>query len=102
VAELAKEGWYQDPEGRHEYRWFSQGSPTDLVMDNHQTSRDPISVTDPAVYAAMALAEPPDDGPLLHRDDASPPHFEILNFGTGPVAAVNTSANDDDPYRPGD
>ena len=50
----------------------------------------------------MDLAEPPDDGPLLHRDDGPPPHFEILNFGTGPVAVINTSANDDDPYRPGD
>ena len=47
------------------------------------------------------LAEPPDDGPLLHSDDMPPPHFEIVNLGEGPVAVINTSANDD-PYRPGD
>jgi hypothetical protein len=99
---MVKEGWYEDPEHRHEYRWFSQGAPTDLVMDDHQTSRDPISVTDPAVYADMDLAQPPDDGPLLHRDDAPPPQFEVLNFGVGhPVKVINVAANDD-PYRPGD
>jgi len=101
MSDIVKEGWYEDPEHRHEYRWFSQGSATDLVMDNHQTSRDPISVTDPAAYASMDLAQPPDDAPLLHTDDAPSPHFEILNFGTGHVAIINTAANDD-PYRPGD
>jgi hypothetical protein len=98
---MVKEGWYEDPEHRHEYRWFSQGAPTDLVMDNQQTSGDPISVTDPAVYADMDLGQPPDDGPLLHKDDAPPPQFEIINNGGGPIGLINVAANDD-PYRPGD
>lgn len=62
---LVKEGWYEDPAGRHEYRWFSQGSPTDLVMDGGCTSRDPISISDPEVFRTVDLAEPPDEGPLL-------------------------------------
>lgn len=101
MTEPAKEGWYEDPDHRHEYRWFSQGSPTDLVMDNHQTSRDAITVTDPAEYASMDLAQPPDDGPLLHTD-TPPPHIEVINYGTGPARVVNTSSADDDTYRPGD
>jgi hypothetical protein len=97
---MVKEGWYEDPEHRHEYRWFSQGLPTDLVMDNHQTSRDPISVTDPVVYADIDLAHPPDDGPLLHKDDAPPPQLELINYGIG-QALINFAKNDG-PYRPGD
>jgi len=99
---IVREGWYEDPERRHQYRWFSQGSPTDLVMDNHETSQDPISVTDPAVYASMDLAEPPDDGPVV-PDDEHPPLAKIVDLGGGTVSVVNTAAaGEEDPYRPGD
>ena len=95
VANLVREGWYQDPAGRHEYRWFSQGVPTDLVMDGHATSRDGTGIVqDPAVYASMDLAEPPDDGPLLHTGDSAPSHLEIVDFGYGPVGTVEVP---DDP-----
>jgi hypothetical protein len=101
VTEIVKQGWYEDPEHRHEYRWFSQGSPTNLVMDNHQTAQDPISVTDPAIYASMDLAQPPDDGPLLHTDTPRTPHVDIFYIPGGGVRVI-TTAVDDDPYRPGD
>ena len=32
MAERA-EGWYTDPYGRHEARWMSDGTPTELVRD---------------------------------------------------------------------
>jgi len=67
VPAQAKEGWYEDPARRHEYRWFSRGTPTDLVMDGGHTSRDPLSISDPELFRSMDLAEPPDDGPLLVR-----------------------------------
>src|SRR6516164_4832199 len=28
-----EEGWYTDPYGRHEARWYSDGRPTKLVRD---------------------------------------------------------------------
>jgi hypothetical protein len=91
VADLVKEGWYQDPAGCHEYRWFSQGVPTDLVMDAHATSRDGTGIVkDSAVYASMDLAKPPDDGPLLRTENSAPRHLEIVNFGTGPVSVIET------------
>jgi hypothetical protein len=34
------EGWYGDPYGAHERRWFSAGTPTSLVWDRGSTSRD--------------------------------------------------------------
>jgi hypothetical protein len=38
---MGREGWYTDPFGRHEARWFSDGSPTSLVRDAGSTSTDP-------------------------------------------------------------
>jgi len=35
------EGWYTDPTGAHELRWYSVASPTDLVRDGTIESRDP-------------------------------------------------------------
>ena len=37
---MTREGWYTDPFGRHEARWFSDGSPTSLVRDAGATSTD--------------------------------------------------------------
>ena len=34
------EGWYVDPFGVHEARWFSDGSPTALVRDGSTESHD--------------------------------------------------------------
>lgn len=34
------EGWYQDPYGRHEARWISDGEPTKLVRDGVRESYD--------------------------------------------------------------
>jgi hypothetical protein len=59
-----KEGWYEDPSDRHDYRWFSSGSPTDLVRDGLITSSDPISITEPAAFEAMELKRPPDPARL--------------------------------------
>ena len=37
------QGWYNDPTGRHELRWFSAGSPTALVRDAADESRDALT-----------------------------------------------------------
>jgi hypothetical protein len=102
VTEPVKEGWYEDPADRHEYRWFSAGVPTDLVKDGSTTSRDSISITDAATYQSVHLEQPPDDGPLLHKDDAPPPRFELVNIGgadgMGYAGVINTAAS---PSQPG-
>jgi hypothetical protein len=36
----AAEGWYLDPFGQHEARWFSDGDPTALVRDGSVEARD--------------------------------------------------------------
>ena len=42
---MAREGWYTDPCGSHEARWFSDGSPTSLVRDAGSTATDPMPDT---------------------------------------------------------
>lgn len=39
AGEGGEEGWYVDPYGAHEARWFSEGTPTDLVRDGGRDSR---------------------------------------------------------------
>jgi len=36
----AAEGWYRDPYGIHQDRWFSAGTPTALVRDQGVESHD--------------------------------------------------------------
>jgi hypothetical protein len=38
---LCAQGWYRDPFGRHEDRYFSVGHPTKLVRDATAESYDP-------------------------------------------------------------
>jgi len=96
VANLVKQGWYQDPAGLHEFRWFSQGVPTDLVKDARETSRDATGIVmDAAAYEEIELVEPSDDGRLVLTDGSGESHLEIMNFGAGPVSAIVVP---DDPY----
>jgi hypothetical protein len=41
------EGWYRDPWGLHEGRWFSGGKATSLVRDGDGDGRDEPPVGDP-------------------------------------------------------
>jgi hypothetical protein len=36
------QGWYRDPYGIHQDRWFSQGQPTKLVRDGRRERYDPV------------------------------------------------------------
>jgi hypothetical protein len=37
---MRPQGWYRDPYGSHDERWFSGGEPTSLVCDDGIESRD--------------------------------------------------------------
>jgi hypothetical protein len=74
------EGWYVDPYGVHEVRWFSDGSATALVRDGVVEAHDPP----PDAPYEGPLVEPPetvvDDGSDLRRADAGtpPPDLEDM------------------------
>jgi hypothetical protein len=41
VEQESEQGWFEDPFGVHEHRYFSAGQPTKLVRDNGNESYDP-------------------------------------------------------------
>ena len=61
---MAREGWYTDPCGSHEARWFSDGSPTSLVRDAGSTATDPMPDT-PLVREPLLI----DPRPSEAKDD---------------------------------
>jgi hypothetical protein len=74
------EGWYHDPYGLHEERWYSDGTPTALVRDARVESKDP---------------PPPDPPPTttLVRSDAGTP----LNAGDDLRRADDAERGDNNP-----
>ena len=66
----AAEGWYRDPYGIHQDRWFSAGSPTALVRDQGAVGHDdPPGYPPPGPPAEIQETDqfPADD---LRRADA--------------------------------
>jgi hypothetical protein len=79
---MEAEGWYQDPFGLHQHRWFSAGRPTALVRDGAVESHDPPpagSFDGPLVEASRPDGPSGDD---MKRADAREPQSGILDvFG---------------------
>jgi hypothetical protein len=68
---MVAEGWYRDPYGRHEARWYSVGTPTDLVRDGANESQDaPPEDVEPGPLIEWAGIEAV-DGADLQRADAA-------------------------------
>jgi hypothetical protein len=67
MNEHQKQGWFEDPSGRHQYRWFSAGEATDLVKDGQVTGTDVISMHDAELYEDLVLKRPADLAPRCTR-----------------------------------
>jgi hypothetical protein len=63
------QGWYRDPYGLHEDRYFSNGQPTKLVRDKATESYDPPPSRPPDVNLVEVVPSPPADGSDLRRAD---------------------------------
>ena len=57
------QGWYGDPFHQHSARWFSDGRPTALVLDNGIESQDPPPNT---WHVSNLLPAPQAEGGLIH------------------------------------
>jgi hypothetical protein len=68
VWRMDAEGWYRDPYGVHEDRWFSAGNPTKLVRDQGVESSDPPPPeppSQPLVGCEAAAASATGDDPAI-------------------------------------
>jgi hypothetical protein len=63
------EGWYSDPYQRHEARWMSQGTPTQLVRDGDIEGSDPVGGEPFAVTPTRIEGEGLHDGSDMKRAD---------------------------------
>jgi len=73
TATARAQGWYRDPFGRHEDRYFSVGTPTKLVRDHAVESYDPPPADQPMPLALAPVAWAADprrrDHDLRRADD---------------------------------
>src|SRR5262249_60857257 len=70
---MEAEGWYHDPYGLHEERWYSNGKPTGLVRDAKVESNDPApSEPAPTTTLVRSAGDPSAGGPgdMRRADDA--------------------------------
>jgi hypothetical protein len=67
---MQPQGWYQDPYGVHEDRYFSEGQPTKLVRDGEGEVYDPPPPGEPPEpLIEVPEVEPLDGSALLRADD---------------------------------
>lgn len=76
---MAAEGWYRDPYGIHQDRWFSAGTPTSLVRDQGTEGHD-----DPPGY--------PPAGPLMEIPEITP--FPADDLRRADEAEANAEQDD--------
>ena len=71
---LGAEGWYRDPFGVHEDRWFSAGAPTRLVRDaGVESSDEPPGELGDAELVEVPHPQASDGSDLLRADAAEQP-----------------------------
>ena len=79
---MEAEGWYLDPYGIHEERWYSSGTATGLVRDAHVESKDPPPPHAPPNSALVRKErEPTSDSDDLRRADDDERGDNNVNYG---------------------
>ena len=74
MAERA-EGWYTDPYGRHEARWMSDGTPTELVRDRGVESYDAPPVEEPSQTPELVAEEVAEEEQAEGQDSTRGSHI---------------------------
>jgi hypothetical protein len=70
LSSAGAEGWYHDPFGVHEARWFSDGAPTTLVRDGAVESHDEPPGTGFGLPLVPVSGTPAGNGADLLRADS--------------------------------
>ncbi len=78
MAPPHEEGWYTDPYERHDARWFSDGTPTKLVLDGVTESYDEPPDEPPSASPERIEGTPAEHGEDLYRaDDEETEHVPL-------------------------
>ncbi len=91
-----EEGWYTDPYGLHEARWFSQGQPTRLVRDGDVESSDEPPAEAPSGEPVELHVTPSSTGDtdLRRADDAErEPDYDPQAAGRAAFDALDRSVS---------
>ena len=70
---MADAGWYPDPRGRHEHRYFDGTQWTDHVADDGRGSTDPVNAPLPPAAPPSSTSPPGALGPVTGPPPAAPP-----------------------------
>ncbi len=76
------EGWYLDPYGLHELRWFSAGDPTALVRDGGVDGHDAAPPTPPPT---SPLPVPEAEEHVPGGTSAEDPGHEVISAAFGNI-----------------
>jgi len=87
------EGWYKDPYGHHEERWFSAGAATKLVRDGQVTASDPPPDFPPPGPLVPAEMHGPDHGAAdMLRADAAEAGTEAFDHDREGMVTIEYGA----------
>jgi hypothetical protein len=91
---MTAQGWYLDPFGHHEARWFSDGIATALVQDHGVESKDePQNQAIEESELVLFHGTPPMDGSDIRRaDDTTAEAFDAKAQSRAAFDAMNKSA----------
>jgi len=89
---MEAEGWYLDPYGLHEERWYSNGTATSLVRDAHVESHDPPPEQPPPNSTLVRKAADPNsqDAGDLRRADSAEQGDNDPNYGDAAFDSFGT------------
>lgn len=86
------EGWYRDPFGVHQLRWFSAGTPTDLVRDEdveaYEAPPQPTWDGDLVPYLPAPSADEEGGGDLI-RSGEIPAQGDLLRADAAEAVPVD-------------
>jgi hypothetical protein len=94
----AAEGWYRDPYGIHQDRWFSAGTPTALVRDRGVEGRDdPPAYPPPGPPAEIPEVDqyPADDLRRADEKEADGGHYDPVEAAEQAGDAATTGFGGD-------
>lgn len=88
---MSPPGWYADPSGRHEGRYWDGTAWTMMVADRGATTTDPAGLQVPAPNAPPPAPPPPPPPSAGPPSIAAPVGYRVLGASRGRVAALSVA-----------